>query len=437
MSERAVESLILKDFRCFAGLQRTPLRPVTLLVGENSTGKTSFLAAARIAEQLRLSPAPPDFNEEPFNLGAYDELANYRSGKPGRAESFLIGSVWPDKIPGEPHSGLVENQIEFVKHNGLPFLQEFSLSLNDYRVTATNNHDQIKVTVATPSKPRGFVQIEGSPATQDFWFRARAWFRFIMVQRTGSGEFTTRDENHLELLYNLLPSIDLPTRRARPHAFAPIRAQPQRTYEVLSDAPRPQGEHIPVLLAQMYGRDDWEEIREPLEEFARTSGLFDEISIKQLGKSDSSPFQIHVKLGGPPRNLIDVGYGVSQVLPLLVDLLRDKRQRMYLFQQPEVHLHPRAQAELGTLLASIAKSHSKQLLIETHSDYIIDRIRMDVRDKRAGLRAEDVIILYFERDKGGVTIYPIELDGRGNMRNVPPSYRGFFLDEESRFLWVS
>jgi hypothetical protein len=431
-----VESLILKDFRCFAGLQQIPLRPVTILVGENSTGKTSFLAAARIAEQLRLSLGPPAFASPPFDLGAFDEVANYRGRKAGRAASFRIGSTYQVKIPREPESTLAENQVEFVRQNGRPFLKQFDSSLDGYRISVTfADEGRANVVVYTPSNSQGLlIEIESPPVVQDVWQTVQSVF-FGIISRLSDDAVRKQDVTDLERIAVLLPAAS--AAKALPYVTAPIRAQPKRTYELLDDTPQPQGEHVPMLLAQMYGRKEWEEIRRPLERFAKASGLFDEVIVKRLGKSESSPFQIHVKLGGPPRNLIDVGYGVSQVLPLLVDLLRDKRQRMYLFQQPEVHLHPRAQAELGTLLAGIAKSHSKQLLIETHSDYIIDRIRMDVRDKRAGLRAEDVIILYFERTKGGVTIYPIELDGRANLRNVPPSYRGFFLDEEKRFLWVS
>ena len=80
-----------------------------------------------------------------------------------------------------------------------------------------------------------------------------------------------------------------------------------------------------MYLADAYFRDpkEWERLKAMLESFGRSSGLFDEVSIKQLGRRESEPFQVHVrkysgtrgKLKGPWRNLIDVGYGVSQALP--------------------------------------------------------------------------------------------------------------------------
>lgn len=108
--------------------------------------------------------------------------------------------------------------------------------------------------------------------------------------------------------------------------------------------------------------------------------------MRSLGQDDGSPFQVQIRkygrkrtLKGPGRNLVDVGYGVSQALPILTELLRIDPPEMCLFQQPEVHLHPSAQAALGSLFCSIAAS-SMQLIVETNSDHLLDRIRMDVRD---------------------------------------------------------
>ena len=107
---------------------------------------------------------------------------------------------------------------------------------------------------------------------------------------------------------------------------------------------------------------------------------------------------------------------------------------MFLLQQPEVHLHPRAQAALGSLFCRIA-GWDRQLVIETHSDHMIDRVRMDVRDRAGSLTPEDVSILYFERGRLDVRIHSLGIDGEGNITDAPPSYRQFFMDEVSRSLW--
>ena len=137
---------------------------------------------------------------------------------------------------------------------------------------------------------------------------------------------------------------------------------------------------------------------------------------------------------GPPRNLIDVGYGVSQVLPVITELLRSDAPSMFLLQQPEVHLHPSAQAALGSLFCQVA-GPDRQIVVETHSDHLLDRVRMDVRDGEGRLKPEDVSILFFERGELDVRIHSLRIDEQGNIIDAPDSYRGFFMEETARSLW--
>ena len=125
-----------------------------------------------------------------------------------------------------------------------------------------------------------------------------------------------------------------------------------------------------------------------------------------------------VRRKGPWRNLIDVGYGVSQALPVITELLRPDAPSMFLLQQPEVHLHPSAQAALGSLFSQVA-GLERQLIIETHSDHLIDRVRMDVRDGESALKPDDVSILYFERGDLDVRIHSLRIDEEGNVVDAP------------------
>ena len=84
-----MDEIRLRDFRCFREDQTARLAPLTLLVGENSTGKTSFLAMLRALWDLGYGYKLPDFKEEPYDLGSFDEIAHYRGGRGGRAETFF------------------------------------------------------------------------------------------------------------------------------------------------------------------------------------------------------------------------------------------------------------------------------------------------------------------------------------------------------------
>jgi predicted ATPase len=190
-----------------------------------------------------------------------------------------------------------------------------------------------------------------------------------------------------------------------------------------------------MILAKMFTSDKqrWEQLRESLDSFGKASGLFNDLEVRRIGREESDPFQIKIKVSGPAFNLVDVGYGISQVLPIVVEAVRGRKGGTFLLQQPEVHLHPKAQAELGSFLATLAKHDNKRFVIETHSDYLVDRIRMDVRDGKH-LSPDDVALLYFERKNGNVEIKRLELDRFGNITNAPAGYRQFFLEEEMRLL---
>jgi hypothetical protein len=224
----------------------------------------------------------------------------------------------------------------------------------------------------------------------------------------------------------------------RPIAFAPVRTKPSRTYNPMSEAEDPEGGHVPMLIARlaMSSEEEWEKVREPLEKFGEASGLFRHLRIRRFGKKGADPFQIQIQALGQPANIVDVGYGVSQILPFLVETLRSEKGKTFLLQQPEVHLHPRAQAELGSFVSSLITERKHNILIETHSDYLIDRVRWEVRERKNGLSHQDCGILYFERGGHEVQVHPIGLDDEGNLLNVPQGYRDFFLEETNRILGI-
>ncbi len=253
----------------------------------------------------------------------------------------------------------------------------------------------------------------------------------------GSPEFTSEDAN--VIVSSGLLNVDC--KEKRPFASAPARCKPQRTYDPAGLMSDPEGAYVPMLIADMAytGGEVWLNFKNKLEHFGSSAGIFDEINIKRLGKSSGDPFQIQIrKFGkrrkGPKQNLIDVGYGISQVLPILTELLLPDHNRMVLLQQPDLHLHPIVQAALGSLFCEIA-GKGRQLIVEAHSNYVIDRVRMDVHDQKTNLKPEDVSILYFERNDTSAKIHNIKIDELGNVLNTPDGYGKFFMEEIDRSIW--
>lgn len=418
-----MKALYLKNLRCFAEPGWIQLAPVTLLVGENSSGKTTFLAAARLAWDLANQYRGDfDFNEDPFRLGAFEQLAHYKGGRGGRAKAFELGIQQLEEIFRDkgPERILVETQGTFSSLEAQPRLVAWNQVCGE---------DRVRVELTHPMAETGSLLWEYQSGTRR-QERTEPSFGYLPRPILLSKYWSRDIQDPQSTIFS--PRRPL-MRSERPFAFAPIRSQPERTFDRKMSAAQPSGAHVPMLLAQFDGQKKWLPLRRALDDFGQSSGLFQKLEVKQLGKSKSSPFQIQLKLSGPAVNLIDVGYGVSQALPLVFDILRAPKDQIFLLQQPEVHLHPRAQAAFGSLLLQLAKSTGKQFLVETHSDHIVDRVRMDVRDQK-GLTPDDVVILYFEREGTEVKIHPIRVDKQGNLIGVPPGYRRFFLEEERRFL---
>ncbi len=124
-----------------------------------------------------------------------------------------------------------------------------------------------------------------------------------------------------------------------------------------------------------------------------------------------------------PKN---VGFGISYVLPIIVSLLTAEPGKTIVIENPESHIHPRGQAEMGRMI-SLATTTGAQLFIETHSDHIINGIRVAVKEKL--VNKEQVNILFFDKESNEneqfTKVTPIKVDQHGELNDYPQN----FLDE--------
>lgn len=467
-----INKLSLSDFRCFRQKQTVHLAPLTLLVGENSTGKTSLLALIHVLWDVAFHDRFPDFKKPPYDLGSFDEIAHHRGGRGGRATEFGAELSWEHdggtRRRGERPISAARNhafrfRAAFRRDGAAPFPSVRRIESNSAWVEACIPGDGVDVSLRFSTRNGKWElkrpDLRGgswglSSALSDIQQRRLPALGFLVRYFLGrtvsesaepdlsSGTRVSPTKEDIEELFGLEPPIE--GRTTQPFSSAPVRSRPRRTYDPSHPLEDAEGEHIPMFLSRTARRNDptWESLKSSLEAFGQEAGLFDEIAIKTLGGQVGGPFQIQIrKFGtrakGPSRNIIDVGYGVSQVLPIVTELLRPQGPEIFLLQQPEVHLHPSAQAALGSLFGDVA-AQGRQLLVETHSDHLMDRIRMDVRDGRSKLKPEDVSILYFERGNLSVTIHSLGWDANGNLvardGDIPDGYREFFRLETRRSL---
>ena len=448
-----LDSFWLEDVRCFTGVQKVRIRPLTFLVGENSTGKSTILGCMQaVADYMEDNGHEIDFNRPPYEMGSFREIA--RRSRP-LLESFKLGVAFRGRDGREA----ARYTVEFGEREGgaRADVKQVTWQVRDLRIVLCPSRDlarsdgpRIKVVAGRrrrfrlghrdPENDLAFMLEVSHPLLHRYQARLWPWrwlglrdaystsdgkaFRVALTKR--SGDFKNI------ALYGLSPATSI----------APIRSKPQRTYNPFADAPDAEGSEVPAELARLArkGGAKWDRLKVQLEQFGREAGLFSELVVRKLGTSGSDPFQLQVKARGPKANIKDVGYGVSQVLPILARLAHPSgRAATTLVQQPEVHLHPRGQAALSSILISLLRSDGKRrrrplhFVIETHSDYMIDRARIAVR--RGQIKADDVSLVYLEpKSRGGVTVHNLRFDKNGNMIGVPSGYRDFFLKETDALL---
>jgi hypothetical protein len=202
--------------------------------------------------------------------------------------------------------------------------------------------------------------------------------------------------------------------------FGLIRAESSRFHYGSKDLFESSGGHFAYILQESQDR-----LLDSVRRFGISSGLFDNIKIDRISAKDSGgPFAIKVVKGGTEFYIDELGYGVGQILPIITDLFANPGlRRMYLIQQPEVHLHPRAQAALGDLFYDVAKD-GVTIVAETHSDFIIDRYR---RRMMQGGQSVSSQVCYFDSN---YNMHEISLGEDGSIEGAPDGYRDFFVREQ-------
>ena len=414
-----VSELSIQDVRCFNSTQRARLGRITLLVGENSVGKSSFLgcynAFANLSNLVDLTEDNP-FDVSPFSMGSYDTIA--RSGTP----DFTIAGQYDNHI----HSAA---QFSFGRGDGgQPFEKLVTFTFSGKNTPSTH------ISMSTGNGESGeniLLSFQGPNFAFDIdW----AEISFVPIST-----WLSRNVRHGFLPYN-----------ADRTTFEKRKGSPVTSDEIVefgkfinffrSEMPLPAGRCFYVRALEPSIPPRRRRYRDPpgylsdaaerarINHVGTTLGLWGNIELSDATSGEGT--EVVVTTVGGSHNLFDVGYGVHSLLPLVHAIAITDTPSIFLLQQPEVHVHPVAQAKLAQYMAE----GPHDFIIETHSDHLVDRFRLCVMEQV--LHPDELSILYFEKDKDGFEskIYNISVDSQGNVMNPPDSYREFFLTETERLL---
>jgi predicted ATPase len=160
-------------------------------------------------------------------------------------------------------------------------------------------------------------------------------------------------------------------------------------------------------------------------------GLIHDFEVKPIAPGRKE-YEVLLKTysGMPTVKLTDVGVGVSQVLPVIVECFSVPARSIVIFEQPELHLHPKVQADLADLFVDAirAREHGRprnvQFIIESHSEHFLRRLQRRIAEGK--LPQKDAALYFVDTYKGASRLRPLEVDPYGNILNWP---KNFFGDE--------
>ena len=403
-----ITKLFLNNYK---GFKQTiiSLKDVNFLVGDNSTGKTTVMNLLYIIDH-NLVPFQMNLNKE-VKLGGFDDIVNkYSADK----SYFAFGC---EKVRNGRRS---YHCWRFKNRKGTSVLDEYKFSVKGKTVYLRFKNDD---------------NFDVLSQMQDLSFKD--W-----LMSNNEAGLTKVDENSdemrhimIDMIFNSEGDSMKAIKENEILRFTPVRANAKSYYDMFERDFSPEGTHIATFLKTCLERKNKksETIIKTLNDFGKESSLFEGIEVEQLSDSSSSPFSLDMKYGKIKVNISNVGFGVSQVMPLVVEMLRRKKT-MIAIPQPEVHLHPKAQCAFGTLVFRNWQDNNNRYLLETHSEYMINRFRYEMLNSEKAPKGK-AQVLFFERNEDGnvITSMPIGENGKFDCE-IPDSYGDFFVDEELKML---
>jgi AAA15 family ATPase/GTPase len=423
--------LFINNFRGFKNtfLQ---LENVNFLVGENSTGKTSILKLIKILSHTDFwfKNDSDHFRRE---FGYYSEITDDEFFEIGLVSPQTKKFIWLKFVNVQGFASLTEiKQIDiFINIHIL-----LGKRTAKYRYNKSDFCEYFKEEYLTFFKHwiKNYGLDDAEELSDSLLVRGVPIPLVLQIHFLINRHLDDKEKDKGFQLPSLVPSLAW---------LAPIRTEPKRTYDDYELNFSPEGTHIPYLLKkQLTARRKTKQglkFEKILNRFGEDSGMFEKITVTQYSKSNLSPFNINIVINGKPVKIINVGYGVSQILPLIVETVLRENDTWLALQQPEIHLHPRGQAAFGDLIHKSALSDNKGFIVETHSDYTIDRFRLklsnDYKNEDKGEITSQVV--FFSRNSEGnqLTVVPILPNGAYS-EEQPIEFKQFFIKEELSLLQI-
>ncbi len=406
--------LQLKNFKVWVDTGEINLKPVTMLLGTNSSGKSSIIQSLLLLKQTMQSPDRTihlnfggDEVNDLFNFGEFDSVLR-EGASPRRFEmSFSFKRPSIERVSmgdygcsyGSTSSRAVAIQELVLKAEQTTFKSlrkskgSYSLMVNDESQPRGNGRNY------APERSIGL-----SPDALSSLHSERALFEDLSlgIRREFEG-----------IIY-----------------LGPLRRKPERDYVWNRSTPGEVGSDghktVDVLLASALIKDEERGgIIAGVSKWLKKMGVADEIVVKQIGRSNR--YEVVILRNGIESNLRDVGIGVSQVLPVLTVAYFAPEGSTVILEEPEIHLHPLAQSVLAELFVEISKERKIQFLVETHSEHVFRRMQTLIAEEK--VETDQCSMFFVERNKSESILTELNIGSFGEVKNWPDNFFGDSVGE--------
>lgn len=439
-----LKSIGLENYKCFEKLrvddkEELEIAPLTVLCGVNSSGKSSIIKSLLMMKQSYEDNTASNFmvfNGKYVDNGSFSDILydNAKENKFTISDSFEI-SQKTGKFSKDT-TNLRDLRRLYYNNNINKFVIHYSITLvNGDDLFFANKIDKVNIkidiykdekidyssTIMLKKKIKNkydikFYNIPDVSGIRDSVNMGVCTCYFGSMSLNSIYQEGIKPETKLFIptitsIFNMISNQHLQIRY-----IAPLRENPKRRYIVDKniDSVGVSGEYTPLLLKKISKRE-WNGILAPISEdnfsFSKedmiTKNIFSDIlnswmNYLELGNvllDESQDEMIKVKINS--HNIADVGFGVSQALPILTEGIYMSPAQTLLLEQPEIHLHPKMQMAMADFLLSLSVQN-KSIIVETHSDHFINRI---VRRYMEDVKIRDKIKIYFiDKDMSNTSI---------------------------------
>ena len=420
-----ITKIAVKGFKSISEECAIDICPLTILAGANSSGKSSIMQPLLMLKQTLEAPYDPgalliDGPNVQFTF-AEQFLSKLTDEKKTDRFQIRIGTSMSDFSHSvETTFRNVPGGIEIVKMTSKVKPEEDSpVFPEDLTLYPEMPPEEIQAL----TDEYMLLRVAGVNSVK----RSRCFLRLVSQGISSPLSLDTAVKLVSDPEGDILDSIHLPG----------LRGNPERTYKLTSTGPLYPGtfEHYTASIIHEW-QETTDERLKTLGDTLHTLGLTGQIGTQKIGDVG-----IELQVGRLPHdstnetdmvNITDVGLGVSQVLPVLVALIVARSGQLVYLEQPELHLHPRAQVALAQVLADAAK-RGVRVVAETHSSLLLLGIQTLVAE--GDLSPELVKLHWFSRNKDGVTeVDSVDLDEAGTYGDWPVDFDDVSLNVQSRFL---